>query len=316
VSMPNHRKIIEAVFYSRDWDIGSHEGLRDYTEAAVTALHAHDPNWGHLRKNPGQTQIDGRGEDSALYRVPEANGKLRAVDFLIDAQLSTARPAWQPDPEPYYTASDWFAPLGRAPLPPIDVLVWTEAHRDALLLFKSGATTQQVAEQFAYYFEDEEWGTKSAGPDRPVSADVIARRFPNGRLLGYRVIPPTAKPTQYDLTGQHFIEAQPVNHLGSEPAPVPPPPVPQPPPPAPAPSCGFRPVDLSMVEGLLAALTMEVSALRHDDQALRHQLASVYDELQHARLEIQDARRAMDRELVIDANVKVLGKIGGTVRPA
>jgi predicted nucleic acid-binding Zn-ribbon protein len=71
-----------------------------------------------------------------------------------------------------------------------------------------------------------------------------------------------------------------------------------------------------MVEGLLAALTMEVSALRHDDQALRHQLASVYDELQHARLEIQDARRAMDRELVIDANVKVLGKIGGTVRPA
>jgi hypothetical protein len=100
VSMPNHRKIIEAVFYSRDWDIGSHEGLRDYTEAAVTALHAHDPNWGHLRKNPGQTQIDGRGEDSALYRVPEANGKLRAVDFLIDAQLSTARPAWQPDPEP------------------------------------------------------------------------------------------------------------------------------------------------------------------------------------------------------------------------
>jgi hypothetical protein len=117
MSLPNDFAIVQAVFNSRDWQIHTHAGLRDFTEAVVVALHAHDPNWGHLRKYGGQTNIEGRAEDSALYRVPEANGKRRSVDFVLDANASTARPGWGPDTQARYAEADWYAPSGATSTP-------------------------------------------------------------------------------------------------------------------------------------------------------------------------------------------------------
>lgn len=84
------------------------------------------------------------------------------------------------------------------------------------------AWTMQLAEQFAFSFPNEGWGTKSAGGGRPPSTDVIARNCCGG-LWGYDVILSQSSPTQtlisnpgpLNLAGQVFIAVTPRNHLGS-----------------------------------------------------------------------------------------------------
>jgi hypothetical protein len=114
MAAPNNYAIVEGVAGTRNWQMHTHEGLAQFTEAVVQALHKHDPRWGHLRKNPGQTQINGRAEDAALYL--EDTGLSQAIDFVAGANTSAARPAWQPD-TPRYGKADWIDPDGGTYVP-------------------------------------------------------------------------------------------------------------------------------------------------------------------------------------------------------
>jgi hypothetical protein len=209
--IPDHSQIVAAVAGTRDWQMHTHEGLRAFTEAAVVALHERDPNWGHLKKKPGQTQIDGRAEDSALYRAPQENGKLQSVDFVADANTPSARPAWQPD-TPRYSDADWLAPQGVVPPPPVE-------------------------------------------PPAPP-------------------VPPVPPPVDTELHNR-----------------------------------------IALVQTGMSFLINQIAAQRNDIETLHRQLANTYDQIANARLEIKEARAAMDRPLTVEIPHRLLGTLRGTVKP-
>lgn len=86
-----------------------------------------------------------------------------------------------------------------------------------------------VAEDFAFKFPGEGWGSKSADPGRPQTKDVVARQRGN-TLEGWDLVDGGTKrvtcTSHVDLTGQHFIPVTPRNHLEAETPPPPPPPAP------------------------------------------------------------------------------------------
>jgi len=138
-------------------------------------------------------------------------------------------------------------PRGSSPQPPFPGVDWAPSHAAVLTRFGSSATTREIAEQFAFSFAGEEWGQKAAAVDRPISGDVIARRYRDGRLVGFRVVPPSAHPMQFDLTGQHFVPVGAVDHLGLGSAPPVEP--------------GPTPPDLQPLLDAIAALAEKVEAL-------------------------------------------------------
>lgn len=155
----------------------------------------------------------------------------------------------------------WTAPIAPrgAPVPPPGPFPggdWEAKHAEVLLRFGPSATTRTVAEQLVFLWPQEGWGMKSADPSRPLSHDVIARRYLDGRLVGFRVIPPSAHPMQFGLPGQHYVPVAGVDHLGmgTPPPPVEPPiePLPGPAPPA---------TDLQSILDAIAALGEKVEQL-------------------------------------------------------
>jgi hypothetical protein len=84
-----------------------------------------------------------------------------------------------------------------------------------------------VAEQFAFSFPGEGWGSKSAGGGRPQTKDVVARQR-NGVLDGWDLVNGSTLDvvctSHVDLQGQQFIAVNAVDHLESAPPPPPPPP--------------------------------------------------------------------------------------------
>ena len=106
-AQPNGFPVVQQVYATGAFDLTSHDGQAAFTDAVVCALHQSDNRWGHLKKHPGQTQIHGHAEDSALYH--HAAGLLQSVDFVGSAGSSSAHPAWTPD-QPRYQASDWVPP--------------------------------------------------------------------------------------------------------------------------------------------------------------------------------------------------------------
>lgn len=92
--------------------------------------------------------------------------------------------------------------------------------------------------------------------------------------------------------------------------PVPPPvPVPVPPPDA---ELHAR---IALMQTSLSFLINEVAAQRKDLVVAHHQLANIHDQLAHARLEIQDARKALDRPLNVELSHRYLGTMKGTIQP-
>lgn len=106
--VPNHLSVVEGVLATGQYDLKTHAGQAAFVDAVVLALHAHDPRWGHLIKRPGQTNIHGHGEDSALYKLP--NSKAHAVDFIEGAGGPNPKVGWGPDPIAHYKHSDWLDP--------------------------------------------------------------------------------------------------------------------------------------------------------------------------------------------------------------
>jgi hypothetical protein len=84
------------------------------------------------------------------------------------------------------------------------------------------ATTRRIAEQCRFEFGPE-WGHKRADPGRPPSADVFAHKTAEF-FVGWDWSVPSGIaefPESIDLSGQTFIDVEPINHLGGEPAPEP-----------------------------------------------------------------------------------------------
>lgn len=73
---PNGMATMEAVYASQTWRLAEiyedePDGRGAFTGAVVTALHAIDANWGHVRKNPGQNQYDGHAVDAINWKRPD-----------------------------------------------------------------------------------------------------------------------------------------------------------------------------------------------------------------------------------------------------
>lgn len=119
-------------------------------------------------------------------------------------------------------------------------MAWTAAHQSTLDRYAkfagmpyddtdARAWTLALAEQFAFTFPTEGWGTKRADPTRPPSTDCICTHSP---FIGYDVIVGqgtshqaiAVNPAPINLAGQVFISVAPVDHIGGgEPQPIPPP---------------------------------------------------------------------------------------------
>ena len=107
MSVPDRRDVPQKLFATGLFDLKTHDGQGAFTDACVSALHGLDPNWGHLIKKPGQTDVHDHGEDSALYKQP--NNAAQAVDFIGGAGGPNPQPGWIVDTFPY-THADWFDP--------------------------------------------------------------------------------------------------------------------------------------------------------------------------------------------------------------
>jgi hypothetical protein len=114
MAAPNDQYIIDRVFAAWRGDLSTDDGIGKWTEAAVAALHQQDPRWGHLRKNPGQSQYNGHAVNAALY-LSDTPGQSQAVDMMrVGAPNPT--PRWLLD-TPRYSASDWIKPAAATPPP-------------------------------------------------------------------------------------------------------------------------------------------------------------------------------------------------------
>lgn len=115
MTVPNLLHVVEKAH--RDFGpLTSHARCGQFGEYCIAILHAIDPNIGHLKKHPGQTQYHGHAVDAALYR---ATGQ--AIDIIGSSKIASvehpAQPAWGVEADARYTIKDWISP---ASLPPGD----------------------------------------------------------------------------------------------------------------------------------------------------------------------------------------------------
>lgn len=124
MAVPNLEHIVHQVRNSQPWDFTTKEGLCQYSNAVVVALHNADPDFGHLSKIPPQNHcLDPLNRphavDVALYKP---TGQI--VDFIISAGFGNPPPpntvTWHEGPVGEYGPDKWFAPVsdGTTPNPP------------------------------------------------------------------------------------------------------------------------------------------------------------------------------------------------------
>lgn len=106
-AVPNRVDVPQKLFQTGLYNLKTHDGQAAFVDAVVSTLHGQDAAWGHLRKKPGQTQLHGHGEDSALFKL--GDGRAQAVDFIGGAGGPDPRPGWLVD-EPRYKDADWLSP--------------------------------------------------------------------------------------------------------------------------------------------------------------------------------------------------------------
>lgn len=114
--VPDDRTVVQAAL--NGFNLRTHDGQAAFVDAAVCALNQRNPRWGHLRKNPGQTQIHGHGEDVALW-LSDTPGQSVAVDFIADAGGPNPTVGWGLD-TPRYSPSDWLPPHNCGGTPPVE----------------------------------------------------------------------------------------------------------------------------------------------------------------------------------------------------
>ena len=194
LGQPNDFAVVQQVAVGRD--LSSNEAQHKFTDDVVCALNKVNPRWGHLRKNPSQTQLHGHAEDAALYRV-DSPGLSITVDFIGSAGAPNARPTWQVD-EPRYSESDWLPPHNcggpvvpaptdppPTPLPtPVVDLSAVVGRLDRLEAALAGvaAQLQTVGSTVGEIHDD-------AHQIGNMTAELLGRPFPNytGKVLGFPV---------------------------------------------------------------------------------------------------------------------------------
>lgn len=107
-AQPDASSVVHQLAAGRD--LSTAEAQAQFADDVVCKLHSIDPRWGHLRKNPGQTQVHGHAEDAVLW-LSDTPGQSVAVDFIGASGSPAARPTWQPD-QPRYSSTDWVSPVG------------------------------------------------------------------------------------------------------------------------------------------------------------------------------------------------------------
>lgn len=121
MSVPNFSHVPQKLFDTGLYNLKTHEGSGAFVDAVVSTLHGLDPNFRHLKKKSGQTDVHGHGEDSFVYLLPD--NKAQAGDFVQGAGGHDPKPRWGVDPEPFYTHKDAHDPEdhglegGQAPAP-------------------------------------------------------------------------------------------------------------------------------------------------------------------------------------------------------
>ena len=113
MSAPNHSSVLAGL--DARFNLSTHDGAGQYTEAAAWVLSQRDRNWGHIAKSGAQKQYNGHGLDAVMYRI---TGDV--IDLIINAGgPGVASPSWQ-EKEPTDT-SLWrpaFDPGTPDPSPP------------------------------------------------------------------------------------------------------------------------------------------------------------------------------------------------------
>jgi len=100
-TVPNERGTVDAVFDALapggvPWDLTTHEGGGDFTNAVVQAL---GPEWGHVGKSGDQTKHNGHAVDAIAYKSPTPlyNGKwVQVIDIIGSVGSSDGTPQWHP----------------------------------------------------------------------------------------------------------------------------------------------------------------------------------------------------------------------------
>lgn len=108
MTVPNYRHVPQKLYATGLYDLRSEEGQGAFVDAVVSTLNGIDPNFRHLKKKPGQSQLHHHGEDSVIYLLPD--NKAQAVDFIGGAGGANPQPGWIVDEPPRYTHADAHAP--------------------------------------------------------------------------------------------------------------------------------------------------------------------------------------------------------------
>lgn len=96
--------IINEVYATGKYNLATHSGCGEFTEACCTELHRrHSTMWGHIRKTEGQNQYDGHAVDALMLLAGEGNG---IWDIIHDSVSPSAKPQYvykgEPDPDLWY----------------------------------------------------------------------------------------------------------------------------------------------------------------------------------------------------------------------
>src|SRR5262245_10608061 len=93
----NPQAVINWVYEQGDFDLSTHDGCGQFTEACCTALHDYNNSmWGHIKKNPGQNQYVGpSGTGHAVDALQCLAGPFNGIwDIIHDSVSPNATPSF------------------------------------------------------------------------------------------------------------------------------------------------------------------------------------------------------------------------------
>lgn len=99
--------IINEVYATGQYDLATHDGCGQFTEACCTELHTrHSSMWGHIKKTGGQNQYNGHAVDAVYLLAGEGAG---VYDIIHDSVSPNASPAynWKDPGDPNL----WYYPV-------------------------------------------------------------------------------------------------------------------------------------------------------------------------------------------------------------
>lgn len=102
--------IINAVYSTGRYDLGTKDGCGKFTEECCTQLHEHNSDeWGHIKKIPPQNNYNGHAVDAIQLLAPSGDTRAGVYDLVINSESPSAKPGFgrQGDPNPalfYYPA--------------------------------------------------------------------------------------------------------------------------------------------------------------------------------------------------------------------